>query len=125
MKNKLLLSLIFLCLVSFGSMAQTNNNFTYIKSPDLALDDYQIVKSTKFKSGFELQTLTTRSRVSNPMMQSQFGPSKDVWIGETQTSIINFKKLMISTNYDFDISGNLQRTTTNVRLHKLISYRIF
>ncbi len=59
------------------------------------------------------------------MIQNDFGPANGVSIGETQTSVINFKKLMISTNYDFDVNGTLRRTTTNIRLNKLISYRIF
>lgn len=124
MKKKLLLSLIFLPFIASISTAQVKSDFTY-KSPSFITSDFQPVKSTKFKSGFELQTLTTHSRVSNPMIQNQFGPAKDVWIGETQTSVINFKKLMISTNYDFDVHGTLKRTTTNIRLNKLISYRIF
>lgn len=124
MKKKLLLSLIFLSLIATISMAQVKSDFAY-KSPSFGFKDYQPVKSTKFKSGLELQTMTTLSNISNPMVQSQYGPAKNVWIGETQTSVINFKKLMISTNYDFDVHGTLKRTTTNIRLNKLISYRIF
>lgn len=124
MKKKLLLSIIFLPLIISFSMAQIKSDFTY-EVPSFLTSDFQHVKSTKFKSGFELQTLTTHSKISNLIMQSQFGPAKDVWIGETQTSVINFKKLMISTNYDFDVHGTLKRTTTNIRLNKLISYRIF
>ncbi len=125
MKKKLLLSLIFLASFVTASTAQSKNGFTYVKAPDLTLNDYQHRKTTKYKSGLEFQFLTTQSKDSNPMMQSKYGPADDIWIGETQTSVINFKKLMISTNYDFDVNGNLRRTTTNIRLNKLISYRIF
>ena len=125
MKKKLLLSLIFLASFVTASTAQSKNGFTYVKVPELALNGYKHIKTTKYKSGLEFQFLTTQSRDSNPMMQSKYGPANDVWIGETQTSIINFKKLMISTNYDFDVRGTLRRTTTNIRLNKLFSYRVF
>ncbi len=124
MQAKLLFLFTFIISTSFALAQGTE---TKINKPfNLSPKAYELPRySLNLISNLPNSSFVSYTTTNFPMPLQQYGPMKEIWLGQSYQTVFRFKNLILNTNYNFDMNGVLKNTNSNIQVNKFIQYRLF